>query len=137
MITPTRKVNLIVIHCSDSDVPAHDDISIIDQWHRERGWSKVGYHYFIKRNGKAQKGRCEYEIGAHAEGHNAHSIGICLSGKGKFTEAQYEMLYYLVQRACKKYNLDIMTSVVSHNSLNPHKTCPNFDVAKFLKKRQA
>jgi N-acetylmuramoyl-L-alanine amidase len=136
MITTTRIVNLIVVHCSDSDNPDHDDISVIDQWHRARGWSKVGYHYFIKRNGKGQKGRFEYEVGSHVEGHNAHSIGICLSGKGNFTEAQYEMLYYLVHRACKKYNLDIMTAVVSHNSLNPNKTCPNFDVKKFLKERQ-
>ena len=52
----------------------------IDRWHRERGWLKIGYHYVIKRDGTVETGRELEEVGAHAKGHNAISVGICMVG---------------------------------------------------------
>ena len=54
----------IILHCSDSNNAKHDDVSIINQWHKEKGWNSCGYHYFIKKNGELQTGRFEDEIGA-------------------------------------------------------------------------
>ena len=55
---PSRTVDKVFIHASDSDWKHHDDISVIRKWHvDENGWGDVGYHYFIKRNGTIQKGR--------------------------------------------------------------------------------
>ena len=35
----------------------HVDAKIIDKWHKERGWSGIGYHYVIKRDGQIELGR--------------------------------------------------------------------------------
>ena len=45
---PSRTVDRVFIHCSDSDWKHHDDISVIRKWHvDENGWGDVGYHYFM------------------------------------------------------------------------------------------
>ena len=45
-----REVDRVFLHCSASPNPAHDDINVIRDWHLERGWNDVGYHFFIKGN---------------------------------------------------------------------------------------
>lgn len=122
-----RGVDLVVIHCSDSDHAHHDNIKIIENWHKERGFKKIGYHYVITKDGKIHQGREEQEIGAHAQGYNKRSIGICLTGKNKFTEAQFETLEKLVKDICERYAIQ-KQDVLAHNELNPDKTCPNFDL---------
>ena len=61
---PVRKINRVFIHCSASDRPEHDDISVIKKWHTSpdpkdpsKPWADVGYHYYIKFNGEIQHGR--------------------------------------------------------------------------------
>lgn len=125
-----RDIKRIIIHCSDSDNPKHDDISVIDQWHKERGWKKVGYHYFIQSDGNIQVGRDIEEVGAHCYGYNEDSIGICLHGKNHFTKDQFIMLAELIKHYMNKFNI---SEVEGHNHYNKHKTCPNFDVNWFKK----
>lgn len=128
-----REINLVVIHCSDSDNPKHDNIETVRKWHvEERGWSDIGYHYFIQSNGNVYRGRNESVIGSHVRGHNARSIGICLSGSKLFTDAQFRALKTLVTAICKKYKLDIKTQVKGHKDLQPGKTCPNFNIKDVL-----
>lgn len=128
-----RKVNLVVVHCSDSDNPKHDNIETIRAWHMgERGWSDVGYHYFIQSSGNVQRGRSEGISGAHVAGHNARSIGICLHGRDRFTDAQFRALKELVAGICRRYGLDIKTQVKGHRDLQPAKTCPNFEIKDYL-----
>jgi N-acetylmuramoyl-L-alanine amidase len=129
----SREINLIVTHCSDSNHDEHDDISIIKQWHLARNFNDVGYHYFIKKDGTVQKGREEDVIGAHVKDHNAHSIGICLSGRDDFQDEQFESLKKLLSVLIKKYNLH-WSDVVGHRELTKNKTCPNFDIHSFTSK---
>lgn len=145
----SRKVELIVFHCSDSSNPDHNDIGIINDWHAKRGFLRkripanaankihksIGYHHFIKTDGTIQTGRDPEEIGAHVEGFNSHSIGICLHGKKleDFTEAQFRSARELVSKYLSLYNLEI-TAVLGHCQLNKHKLCPVYDVnEKILK----
>ena len=127
-----RKVNLIIIHCSASDHPAHDDISVIDQWHRARGWSGCGYHYFITKSGEVQVGRKENQIGAHAKGYNKNSIGICFSGEHDFTNDQFYSAKRLIIGILNLYGLEPI-DIIAHNQVNKNKTCPNFDISKITK----
>ena len=39
-----RKINKIILHCSDS---AWGSAAAIDRWHVERGMRRIGYHYVI------------------------------------------------------------------------------------------
>ena len=123
-----RKIDKIILHCSDSDIKAHDDIKVIREWHKARNFSDVGYHYFIRKDGTIQKGRNWEKIGAHCKGQNKASIGICLSGRHKFTTRQFEALEHTLER---------LTDAFSELPVHGHyefseKTCPNFDVSTFM-----
>jgi N-acetylmuramoyl-L-alanine amidase len=129
----SRHVNLIVIHQSASNNPAHDNVETIEKWHRERGFKKIGYHYFISKNGTVFNGRKEDEVGAHTKGHNSYSIGICLSGEGEKTATQLNALEILLIDVCSRYGLE-KASIVGHKDL-ANTECPGFDLKSWLKSR--
>lgn len=141
-----RKINLIVIHCSDSDVESHDDISVIDDWHKKRGFLRknvslkatnktdlhIGYHFFITKKGTVQIGRDLEEIGAHVVNYNSSSIGVCFSGKKEQpNELQKIAGKDLLLRLMSIYSLE-PKDILPHNALNKGKSCPNFDIQKEL-----
>ena len=109
---PRSKTEYIVIHCADTyetmDIGADD----IRKWHvEERGWSDIGYHKVIRRDGTVETGRDIDVSGAHAAGYNSVSIGICLvGGRGEndeaednFTPQQWESLEELVDELQASY----------------------------------
>lgn len=132
-----RKIEEIIVHCTDS--PESMDIGFveIDKWHKERGWGmdvygqkmSCGYHYIIRRNGVVEVGRPESIMGAHCQGHNSYSIGIVLVGRDKFEPVQFDVLRRVVADLKGRYgNL----SVYPHNHYDKNKTCPNFGVKGVL-----
>ena len=101
-----RDIDEIIIHCSDSD---YRNTSLIDSWHREKGWDKIGYHFVILNgyvikdvyeqhaDGFLETGRSLQEVGAHSYGQNQGSIGICLIGRsGDFSDLQMQALIDLL-----------------------------------------
>lgn len=126
-----QDINLIVLHCSDSDNPDHDSITVIDQWHREKGWRKVGYHYFIRKDGTVETGRFLTEIGAHTKGANENSIGICLAGQKEFTQAQADSLAVLIMEIKTQLG-NHPIEIKGHRDFAAYKTCPNFNIEKML-----
>lgn len=127
-----REINLVILHASNSDFPAHDNIATIDKWHKERGWEGVGYQYYINKMGHLALGRPIKEPGAHCRGKNSYSIGICLGGKEYFTEMQFSCLKKLCLNLMAIFDLDI-ESIKPHNYFNKNKLCPIFNVDEFLK----
>ena len=123
-------INKIVIHCSDSPNDREDTAEDIHRWHKERGWDGIGYHHVIERKGKLVNGRPEYWQGAHASGHNKNSLGVCLIGTDKFTIEQWSILENLVRKLLIKYP---QSKIIGHNEISD-KTCPGFDVQKWLVK---
>ena len=125
-----RDIDTVIIHCSDT--PNNMDIgtATIREWHLERGWDDVGYHYIIRRDGTTEVGRQESRIGAHCLGKNYRSVGICLVGRDKFTKEQFHSLEQLVQDLRKRYDV---IDVAGHHKYS-NKTCPNFKVDKDLGK---
>tara|TARA_R110000796_G_scaffold235140_1_gene354107 strand:- start:1100 stop:1507 length:408 start_codon:yes stop_codon:yes gene_type:complete len=75
-----RHVSKIIIHCSATPPSMDVDASLIDDWHKERGWTGIGYHFLIKRDGQIEIGRPIDKPGAHTKGHNKSSIGVCYVG---------------------------------------------------------
>ena len=75
-----RKIDLIVIHCSATRAGKNYTAADIDRWHRERGFSMIGYHFVVLRNGTVETGRPLTQPGAHCKGHNSTSIGVCYIG---------------------------------------------------------
>ncbi|MFN7016812.1 MAG: N-acetylmuramoyl-L-alanine amidase [Fimbriimonadales bacterium] len=54
----------------------------IDQWHRERGWSEIGYNVVIRFDGTLEKGRDPRKIPAGVAGINEITYHLCFSGHG-------------------------------------------------------
>ena len=75
-----RKVDKIIIHCSATVEGEDIDAATIDKWHKRKGWSGIGYHFFIKLDGTVEFGRPINKMGAHCRGFNKGSIGICYAG---------------------------------------------------------
>jgi hypothetical protein len=121
-----RKIDKIIIHCADTPNGKEFHATDIDRWHKERGWTGIGYHFVICVDGTVEPGRPVESVGAHAQGHNSNSIGICLIGKDKFTKLQWFALAELVMNLKQDH---LSASVIGHYQVDKHgKTCPNFDV---------
>lgn len=121
-----RPITEIIIHCADTPNGKEFHNTDIDAWHKKRGWTGIGYHYVICIDGNVEPGRRLEVAGAHAQGHNAKSIGICLIGKDRFTLAQWESLQELVFDLTGKCP---DARVIGHCEVDKHgKTCPNFSV---------
>lgn len=130
-----RTIDEIIIHCSATPEDKDFTVKQIDNWHRLRGFRCIGYHYVIYRDGSVHEGRPLAQIGAHATGHNAHSIGICYIGgcaadgktpKDTRTAEQRKALKLLVKQLLAKYP----GSTVHGHSEFANKACPSFDVRK-------
>lgn len=139
MIANRTATDFIVIHCAATTADMDVDWRAIDKWHRQRGFLMIGYHYVIRRNGAVEKGREEQQIGAHVEGYNARSIGICMVGgqnaqgqeENNFTDAQWAALAGLVEALHSRYP---EAKIQGHRDFpNVKKFCPSFSVADWLK----
>jgi len=75
-----KETNYIVIHSTHTKPSANISIRDVDEWHRKRGLLKVGYHFFIKRDGLIEVGRSPNEIGAHIKEEDSTSISVCIAG---------------------------------------------------------
>ena len=118
-----RVINTVILHCSDSTPNEGCDASVIHEWHLDKGWDGVGYHYIILENGETETGRPLCWIGSHVFGHNDDSIAICLIGKGNYFKSQMIALLRLLDKLINDFpNITIH----EHNEYDCEKTCPNF-----------
>lgn len=131
-----RPLNEIIIHCSATPEGKHFTVADIDRWHRERGWSGIGYHFVVLLDGTIQKGRPVAKVGAHVSGRNTGTIGICYIGgmtadnkkaKDTRTPAQKAALLKLCKELARDY--PSIKVISGHNQYAP-KDCPSFDVRK-------
>lgn len=144
-----RSINEIIIHCTATRMGRDYTIDEIRRDHKARGFSDVGYHYVIYRDGTIVNGRDVDIIGAHCTGHNAHSIGISYVGgldtDGKTprdtrTEEQRASMLSLLVDLRKMYP---SAKIIGHRDTSPDKNgnhliepwewvkaCPCFDAAK-------
>lgn len=129
----------IIVHCSATKEDQDIGVTEIDRWHRAKGWAGIGYHYVIRRDGAIEEGRPQDLIGAHCEGFNSESVGVCMVGgvnaddinlaEDNFTDEQYESLADLLQALFEEYP---KASLMGHRDMpNVPKACPSFDVRKW------
>ena len=127
----SHNIQMLVVHCSDTDDEQNLNASDIHNMHLSFGWDGIGYHKVICRSGKIQNGRPEYWEGAHVKGKNTISLGVCLIGRNKFTTKQYLSLEGILKKWKSLYP---EAKIVGHRDTgNTNKTCPNFDVKTWTK----
>lgn len=152
-------VTEVIIHCSATDNGKHYTAADIDGWHRERGFTRdldefpnnrpdlsaIGYHYVIRPDGVLEEGRALLEKGAHCQGHNISSVGVCLVGTNQFTLAQWLQLDRLLKKLKAIWpQIKIMghRDTCSDSNQDGHisacewlNRCPGFSVADYLNKK--
>lgn len=127
-----RKIQRLIIHCSATPEGKDYTVADIDGWHRQRGFSGIGYHFVIYRDGSIHEGRPVNDSGAHCQGYNATSIGICYIGgtdaagkpKDTRTPQQRKALRELVARLQAQYP---GCTVHGHYEF-ASKACPSFKI---------
>lgn len=140
VVSNPRNIKEIIVHCSAT--PEGEDFTVaqIRQMHLARGFSDIGYHYVIYRDGSIHTGRAESISGAHCTNHNSISIGICYIGgnnprsdkdwqkhpKDTRTDAQKLALVKLIKELKKKYP---NAKIYGHRDF-ANKACPSFDAKK-------
>jgi len=76
------------------------DVMSIHQGHLGNGWSGIGYHFYVRKDGSVYRGRPIGTVGAHCTGYNDKSIGVCFEGNfetEKMTSKQIQSGRELVQ----------------------------------------
>ncbi len=126
-----NKVEKIVLHHAE-----HPNCSVNDihRWHLNNGWTGIGYHYFVRKDGSIWTGRPEDATGAHCIPVNKNSIGICAEGsfmKETMSSTQKEAIKLLISNIKSRYgNLPIY----GHKELDAT-NCPgtNYPLAELKK----
>lgn len=146
-----RKINLIVVHCSATREGQKVTVEDITRWHKQRGFDTIGYHYVVYADGTVHEGRPITVPGAHVQGYNANSIGVCYIGgldkngqsKDTRTLEQKDALVLLLARLKRQFPL---ARICGHRDLSPDKNkngkiepwewlkaCPCFDASEEYK----
>lgn len=140
-----RTITHIVIHCADTPAGRSVLPADVDAWHKQRGfqrtaaWRKrynpdlsaIGYHYLIGADGQIYTGRHPDEVGAHVQGHNSGSLGVCMAGEGRYSVAQWQSLRLLVEKLKGQHQ---QATICGHRDFpGVSKTCPGFDVSEWIK----
>jgi len=144
-----NQVEEIYMHCSASP---WGDAMVFDNWHKQRGWTGIGYHFVILNgrpkadvrywaflDGQIQPGRhlnddaifSDAEMGAHVAGRNSKSIGFCLVGNREFTEKQLVSAKVISLALLKHFNLPVSALKGHYEDINSGKTCPNIEMNAF------
>lgn len=124
-----QKTKYIVLHTLAFKGSA--GVKEVRRWHLERGWSDIGYHYIIRRNGMIEEGRPEWASGAHAKGLNSFSVGVAFEGHGDyqpFNQKQLASWAILYNELRERYNIP-PENVLGHREVpGTKKTCPGLKV---------
>ena len=130
-----RKITEIIVHCTATQEGKNFTVADITRWHKQRGFSTIGYHYVIYLDGTRHLGRNVNISGAHCENHNSHSIGVCYVGglasdgktpKDTRTQAQKTALVALLRGLRRIYP---MARIYGHRNF-ANKACPSFDAKR-------
>lgn len=122
-------VNEIILHCADTRPdwmdghPLVEKVAEIHVWHvQQRGWRDIGYHSIIDRDGAVAAGRKEIEIGAHVEGHNRGTIGICLlGGYGAEPDDEFERNFTRAQAVAARRLIGAFKVRAANQKVSGHK----------------
>lgn len=140
MIYPIRRNGKLVshgiLHCAD--VPSGwaaarslpQAVKEITQWHRQKGWAGIGYHYIMHPSGDWIIGRSPERAGAHCAGFNGLTMGILLLESapvregGRFSDAFTDRQRAALLGLMRESGLSTLSGHNDHAA----RICPGFSV---------
>ncbi len=124
---------LVIHHSAFYEASGIATLLEVQRLHREdRGWADVGYHYLVDRDGAIYEGRNLRVRGAHTQGRNTGSAGVCLLGDFRYkspTPAQWAGLAAVSRWLIAELGL---THLAAHNQFNEGTLCPGATVLEQL-----
>lgn len=129
-----RKIEYIVIHCTATAEGKDFKSKDIDRWHRNQGWSEIGYNYVITLDGKLELGRDVDKIPSQVKGYNSSSIGVvyvggvALDGKTPKDTRTTEQKNSILKLLKELKTLYPSAKILGHRDFpKVAKACPSFD----------
>jgi N-acetylmuramoyl-L-alanine amidase len=137
----TPNISHLLVHTAG--VPGNADVSMASMrvYHtaprpKGNGWSDVGYHFGVRKNGLVELGRPLERVPSSVQGWNSNHIAVVFSGNGDlsdFTLAQYESGILLfrelaAQFAVPWHNVIGHREAPSRGAPRTSKTCPGTEV---------
>ena len=136
----TRTDAIVVHHIGNTN--ADVSAATVHAWHKANGWSGIGYHFVIRKDGTIECGRPMDTVGAHCYGENAHTVGINVVGNFETAvpeDAQLASAARLICALSAYYGFAPQnTTVFGHRDFNAT-ACPGRNLYDLLPKviRQA
>lgn len=139
-----KNIDTLFTHCSAFERYTNigDLLIEIDRMHKEKGFSMLGYHFVLGKDGEVGIGRMLNEIPAAQKPLNTNTVTVCVHGLhiNKFTQDQmraYETLAYEMQDMLQtvKEDKNFRLRVRGHKEI-ANKECPVFDWVKVLNLKQ-
>lgn len=133
-----RNIHTLFVHSTATKRARKVTRKDLYQWHvKERGWSDIGYHGMIHRDGTFQSLRSIDKDGAHAYRHNRNTIGVVMVGglsdshspEANFTRAQFRTLKKVIAEQQGYYE---GLKIKGHRDVG-NTACPSFDVQGWMK----
>lgn len=104
--SPMKTIEGIVLH--HSGVKVLQSVEIIHNYHKNKGWAGIGYHFYVRKDGSVYRGRPENMAGAHCPGVNSISLGICAEGDFEqeiMDDVQKNAIVELIKDIKLRYNI--------------------------------
>ena len=104
--SPMRTIEGIVLH--HSGVKVLQSVETIHNYHKNKGWAGIGYHFYVRKDGSVYRGRPENMAGAHCPGVNSISLGICAEGDFEqeiMNDVQKNAIVELIKDIKPRYNI--------------------------------
>ena len=134
----TRNLSLIteiIFHCSATKETQDYPYQKLLKHHLSRGFSDVGYHFYVTKDGVVHECRPLGQVGAHTRGYNKNSIGICYEGglceNGKPKDTRTTLQTFSIEKLLTTlFEIFPITKISGHNEYS-NKACPCFDVIEY------
>jgi hypothetical protein len=143
----------IILHCSATAADVDYSEQALGRDHlADKINAPMGYHFYIRKDGRIVTGRALSRKGAHAQPYNKDSWGICYEGglkaggktwrdaedtrtneqKAAILDCIYEVIAYIRQTyATLEQGVDYQIEIIGHGQLEGiRKECPCFDARK-------
>ena len=101
-----KTIEGIVLH--HSGVKVLQSVETIHNYHKNKGWAGIGYHFYVRKDGSVYRGRPENMAGAHCPGVNSISLGICAEGDFEqeiMNDVQKNAIVELIKYIKLRYNI--------------------------------
>lgn len=153
---PKYAYKYITVHTTATPLSQYHDVHTIRAMHKAQGWSDIGYHVLITRDGLIQIGRPWNVMGAHVKGFNPNNFAVTLVGGVKkvggkwvgdnnYTESQWKALQIVITDVARLYGVNV-NNILGHRDWSPDadqdgviekhewlKECPCFNVKPWVR----